>query len=112
MTGSLLAPQGIGSLLPRLVTGKLTDRISSCPIILLGLLITALDTLPFAWATRSTIQIIQQVGGSFGTAILIILLTRAFFTLTQAFDVAFWWSIGFTLLALDRLYYCLGQSRL
>jgi MFS family permease len=82
MTGSLLAPQGIGSLLPRLVTGKLTDRISSCPIILLGLLITALDTLPFAWATRSTIQIIQQVGGSFGTAILIILLTRAFFTLT------------------------------
>jgi EmrB/QacA subfamily drug resistance transporter len=145
MTGLLLAPQGIGSLLPRLVTGKLTDRIGPRPVILLGLLITALGTLPFAWATgntsewllaaalfvrgigltpvniavmagafqdvpkeelpdgSSTIRIVQQVGGSFGTAVLVVILTKAFLTHplhSQAFNGAFWWSIGFTLLAL------------
>jgi hypothetical protein len=106
--------------------------------------ITALGTLPFAWATgntsewllavalfirgigltpvniavmagafqgvpkedlpdgSSTIRIIQQVGGSFGTAVLIVILTRAALTHTihsQAFNVAFWWAIGFVVLA-------------
>jgi EmrB/QacA subfamily drug resistance transporter len=145
MTGLLLAPQGIGSLLPRVFTGKLVDRIGSRPVILGGLAITVLGTLPFAFATAntsewllavalfvrglgltpvnvavmvgafqgvskeelpnasSTIRIIQQVGGSFGTAVLVVILTRAFLThslQSQAFNVAFWWSIGFVLLAL------------
>jgi EmrB/QacA subfamily drug resistance transporter len=145
MTGLLLAPQGIGSLLPRLFTGKLIDRIGPRPVILAGLAITVLGTLPFAFANvstsewllaaalfvrgigltpvtiavmvgafqgvpkeelpdaSSTTRIIQQVGGSFGTAVLIVILTRA--TLThvlhsQAFNVSFWWSIGFVVLAL------------
>jgi hypothetical protein len=49
----------------------------------------------------------QQIGGSFGTAVLAVVLERA---LTQhavagldgraaAFDVAFWWSIAFTAMA-------------
>jgi EmrB/QacA subfamily drug resistance transporter len=50
---------------------------------------------------------VQQIGGSFGTAVLAVVLERA---LTQhalagldgqaaAFDVAFWWSIAFTAMA-------------
>lgn len=145
MTGLLLAPQGIGSLVPRLITGKITDRIGPRPVILLGLLITALGTLPFIWATAttsewllaaalfvrgvgltpvniavmagafqgipkeklpdgsSTIRIVQQVGGSFGTAVLVVILTRGFLTHSvqhQAFNIAFLWSIGFVVLAL------------
>lgn len=144
MTGILLAPQGAGSLLPRVFTGKLVDRIGPRPVILGGLAITVLGTLPFAFATAntsewllgfalfvrgvgltpvniavmvgayegvpkeelpnasSTTRIIQQVGGSFGTAVLIVILTRAALTHTlhsQAFNVAFWWSIGFVALA-------------
>jgi len=144
MTGILLAPQGAGSLLPRVFTGKLVDRIGPRPVILAGLVITVLGTLPFAFATAntsewllgfalfvrgvgltpvniavmvgayegvpkeelpnasSTTRIIQQVGGSFGTAVLIVILTRAALTHTvhsQAFNVAFWWSIGFVALA-------------
>lgn len=145
MTGLLLAPQGIGSLLPRIFVGKLVDRIGPRPIILVGLALTVLGTLPFAFATAntsewllaaalfvrglgltpvniavmvgafqgvpkeelpnasSTIRIIQQIGGSFGTAVLVVILTRAFLTHSlqaQAFGVAFWWSIGFVALAL------------
>jgi len=36
----------------------------------------------------------QQIGGSFGTAVLAVVLER-----TASFSVAFWWSIGFTVLA-------------
>jgi EmrB/QacA subfamily drug resistance transporter len=145
MTGLLLAPQGIGSLVPRIFTGKLTDRIGPRPVILIGLVLTALGTLPFVWAGASsgelllsvalfvrgigltpvniavmvgafegvpkedlpdgssTIRIVQQIGGSFGTAVLIVILTRGFLTHSlesHAFNVAFWWAIGFTLLAL------------
>lgn len=145
MTGILLAPQGIGSLLPRVFTGKLVDRLGSRPVILAGLTITVLGTMPFAFATASTsewllaaalfvrglgltpvnvavmvgafegvpkeelpnasstIRIIQQVGGSFGTAVLTVILTKAFLThslQSGAFNAAFWWSIGFVALAL------------
>jgi len=144
MTGLLLAPQGIGSILPRIFVGKLVDRIGPRPVILGGLAITVLTTVPFALATAnsnewllaiilfvrglgltpvniavmvgafqgvpkedipdasSTTRIVQQVGGSFGTAVLIVILTRALtlhMALAQAFNVAFWWSIGFVALA-------------
>lgn len=145
ITGLLLAPQGLGSLLPRTITGKLTDRIGPKPVILVGLLITVLGTLPFAFATgstpgwilivalfvrgvgltpvtiavmagafqgvpstelpdaSSTIRIIQQVGGALGTTVLTLILSHAFLTASapiQAYNVAFWWSIGFVALAL------------
>jgi hypothetical protein len=51
----------------------------------------------------STTRIIQQIGGSFGTAVLIVILTQALLThslAAQAFNVAFWWSIGLAALAL------------
>jgi EmrB/QacA subfamily drug resistance transporter len=50
VTGLLLAPQGLGSLIPRGIAGKLTDRIGPRPIVIVGLLLTALGTLAFAWA--------------------------------------------------------------
>ncbi|HUB93935.1 MAG TPA: MDR family MFS transporter [Verrucomicrobiae bacterium] len=145
MTGLLLAPQGIGSLLPRIFSGKLVDKIGPRPVILGGLAVTVLGTLPFAFATAhtsewllaavlfvrglgltpvniavmvgafqgvpekelpdasSTTRIIQQVGASFGVAVLTLILSRALLTHelpAQAFDVAFWWSIGFVVLAL------------
>jgi EmrB/QacA subfamily drug resistance transporter len=44
----------------------------------------------------------QQIGGSFGTALLAVVLERAIAGrgLVAAFDLAFWWSIGFTAAAI------------
>jgi len=148
--GLLLAPQGIGSLLPRTVVGQLTDRIGPRLIVVVGLVLTVLGTFAFTQAgpatdewllamslmirgaglaattiavmagafqgvprdevpdASSTTRIVQQVGGSFGAAVLAVVLTGQ---LTAggvggaaargaAFDVAFWWAIGFGLLAL------------
>src|SRR6185369_16590026 len=39
--GLLLAPQGIGALLPRTLAGKLTDRIGPRPVVLAGMAIAA-----------------------------------------------------------------------
>jgi len=44
--GLLLAPQGLGSLLAR-VTGPLTDRLGPRPVVVAGMLLCALGTLPF-----------------------------------------------------------------
>jgi EmrB/QacA subfamily drug resistance transporter len=148
--GLLLAPQGIGSLIPRGIAGRLTDRIGARPIVITGLLLTALGTLAFAWAgpgtsewllaaslfvrgaglapvtiavvagafqdvrsedvpdASSTIRIVQQIGGSFGSAVLALILASALLSHRAvtpaarglAFDTAFWWAIGLTALAL------------
>jgi EmrB/QacA subfamily drug resistance transporter len=150
VTGLLLAPQGIGSLLPRGIAGKLSDRIGPRPVVITGLALTALGTLPFAWAgpatnqwllagslfvrgaglapvtiaamvgafrdvaprevpdASSTTRIVQQIGGSFGAAVLAVILAtalRSHAAVTAAarglaFNTAFWWAIGLTLLAL------------
>ena len=46
----------------------------------------------------------QQIGGSFGTAVLAVILESAVTShqgnLTAAFNIAFWWSVGFAALAL------------
>jgi EmrB/QacA subfamily drug resistance transporter len=115
--GLLLAPQGVGSLLVR-GAGSLTDRIGARPVVLAGIALTVLGTVPFALPDRhpgsvllaaalvvrgaglsaanlavmvgaydglpkhriphaSTItRIAQQLGGSFGTAILALTLVR------------------------------------
>jgi EmrB/QacA subfamily drug resistance transporter len=130
--GLLLAPQGIGALLPRTLAGRLTDRMGPRPVVLAGLALAAAATVPFALAgphtselalsgvlvargaglTAATIalmagsfqglprasvpdassatRIMQQVGGSFGTAVLAVILAG------HSFDVAFWWSVAFT----------------
>jgi EmrB/QacA subfamily drug resistance transporter len=150
VTGLILVPQGIGSLLPRTMAGKLTDRIGPRLVVLVSLVLTAVGTLAFAMAgphtsewllavsllvrgaglagatiavmagafqgvprdkvpdASSTIRIVQQLGGSFGAAVLAVILAHqltAHAAVTAAarataFDTAFWWSIGFTVLAL------------
>ncbi len=53
----------------------------------------------------SATRILQQVGGSFGTTVLALILTHELASpatggRAAAFDVTFWWSFGFVLLAL------------
>jgi MFS family permease len=50
--GLLLVPQGIGSLLAR-VAGGLTDRIAPRPVVLAGIALTTLGTIPFAFSGTS-----------------------------------------------------------
>jgi EmrB/QacA subfamily drug resistance transporter len=141
--GLLLAPQGLGSLLARPL-GGLTDRVGARPIVLAGIVLTALGTLPFAFSgahggdvllgvalvvrgaglsavnmavmtgafdglsseriphASSTTRIMQQVGGSFGTAVLAVILQRQLAGQpgATAFGHTFLWSLAFTALAL------------
>jgi EmrB/QacA subfamily drug resistance transporter len=155
--GLLLVPQGVGSLLPRTILGKLTDRLGPRPVSLAGIALAAAGTVPFALAgphtsvvllgaalvvrgaglgaatiapmagafqglpkadlphASSAIRITQQVGGSFGAAVLVVILARqaaahaaagpaahaAMRTagLATAFGHTFWWCVGFTTLA-------------
>ena len=46
--GLLLAPQGLGILLSRNLAGKLTDKKGARPVLLLGLAITVIGTIPLA----------------------------------------------------------------
>ncbi len=50
----LLVPQGVGSLLSRVVAGRLTDRFGGRSIALAGFLLTAATTLPFCFAGADT----------------------------------------------------------
>jgi EmrB/QacA subfamily drug resistance transporter len=144
--GLLLVPQGVGSLLPRTMAGRLTDRLGPRPVILTGMALATLGTLPFALAgphtsevllsaglvvrgaglaaatiavmataftglapdqvphASSATRILQQVGGSFGTAVLSVILVlqltgpRTSAGVAAAFGHTFWWAIAFTVL--------------
>jgi EmrB/QacA subfamily drug resistance transporter len=149
VAGLLLAPLGIGSLLPRTVAGKLTDRIGPRVVVLTSLVLTALGTIAFTQAgahtsewllaasllvrgaglagatiavmagafrgvqpndvpdASTTTRIVQQVGGSFGAAVLAVILAHGLLThgatvaaRAAAFGTAFWWAIGVAVLAL------------
>jgi EmrB/QacA subfamily drug resistance transporter len=147
--GLLLAPQGLGLMIALPIVGKLTDRIAPRPIVLVGMALATLGTLPytqlgpdtnelalgaalvirggglgalFVPATAaayyglrneaipratSTVRICQQVGGSFGTALLAVILQHQAAGqaeagpagLATAFGHTFWWAVGFTALA-------------
>jgi EmrB/QacA subfamily drug resistance transporter len=148
--GLLLIPQGIGMLLSRSQMGKLTDRIGTRPIVLLSLAVTAIGTIPFAFANADTnlvllaaallirgaglggvfipimvsayiglrnaqiphasiaTRIFQTIGSAFGSAILATIVEHQIAshsvtdtqTVTGAYNVAFWWSIGFIVITL------------
>jgi EmrB/QacA subfamily drug resistance transporter len=116
VTGLLLAPQGIGAALAMPRSGSLTDRFGGGPVTIVGILILAVATLPFAFAGPDTsyavlcvalvvrgiglglammpafaaayaaltpaqvgdatpqLNVLQRIGGSFGTAILTVVL--------------------------------------
>lgn len=136
--GALMVPQGLGSLLARPTSGRLTDTLGSRTVALAGVLITAVATVPFALAGPDTsswllgaalvvrgvglgavmipvmavayrgltaddvahasvlTRVTQQIGGSFGTAVLAVVLEHGLTTTTPsaAFDRAFWWAVG------------------
>jgi EmrB/QacA subfamily drug resistance transporter len=138
--GTILALQGIGSLLSRWV-GAVVDRIGAKLIAVIGVILCAAATIPFAVATTKTsypllgaalivrggalsavniaitagaftglsraqvpagsaiVRLLQQLGGSVGTALLATIVAAAADSLT-GFHTAFAWSIGLTLLAL------------
>jgi EmrB/QacA subfamily drug resistance transporter len=150
VAGLLLVPQGVGSLLPRTVAGKLSDRLGPRPVVLAGMVLAAAGTVPFALAGQhpndlllgaalvvrgiglgaatiavmvgafqglsksqvphasSAVRILQMVGGSFGAAVLAVVLERQAVAhaaagaagLHTAFGHTFWWAIGFTVAAL------------
>jgi MFS family permease len=161
VAGLLLVPQGVGSLLPRTMAGRLTDRIGPRPVVLAGVLLSAAGTIPFALAGQhaslvllsaallvrgaglgavtiavmagafqglapasvphasSTTRILQQVGGSFGAAVLAVILQGQAAAhaaagpagLATAFSHAFWWATAFTVVALVPALLLPGRSR-
>jgi MFS family permease len=52
--GLLIAPQGIGAALMLPISGRLTDRIGGGPVVVVGCLVLAIATLPFAFVTAHT----------------------------------------------------------
>jgi EmrB/QacA subfamily drug resistance transporter len=138
----LLIPQGVGNLLSRSLGGRLTDDVGPRWVAVLGFVVIAAGTLPFALAGADTAlwwlvlvllvrgmglglvltpimsvsfvglerrqtpdasiisRTAQQLGGSFGTAILAVILEAAtkHHGPVSGFQQAFWWATGFTVL--------------
>jgi EmrB/QacA subfamily drug resistance transporter len=147
--GLLLAPQGLGMMIALPIVGRLTDRIGPRPLVLTGMALATLGTIPYAqvgpdtsevalgvWlAVRgaglgavfvpamaavyydlphgaypratSAVRSAQQVGASFGTAVLAVILQNQAAShaasgnagLATAFGHTFWWAVVFTALA-------------
>ncbi|HUA73034.1 MAG TPA: DHA2 family efflux MFS transporter permease subunit [Solirubrobacteraceae bacterium] len=146
--GLLLAPRGIGMAVALVIAGKLSDRIGPRPIVLVGLLLSAVSTLAYTQIgdhtsvlalslllvingaglgaalvpslaapyrtlrneqiprATSAIRILQQLGGSFGVAILAVVLQRELVhhanhaaSLAAAYGQTFWWALAFIALA-------------
>jgi len=155
--GILLVPQGIGMVLSRTVAGNNIDKFGPRRIVLIGCLIVAAATVPFAFAGPQTsswllalwmiirgfglgavtmplmvsayvgldkeqvahssvlTRTAQQIGGSFGTAVLAVILQGAIAAhhgaLADAFHVAFWWSAGFSAVAVLLSLWLPGAQR-
>ena len=57
MAGLFLAPQGIGMLCTRGLSGKLTDKMGSRVIVIIAIIITIIGTIPFVFANSATNKI-------------------------------------------------------
>jgi EmrB/QacA subfamily drug resistance transporter len=153
--GLLMAPQGIGLALSRLV-GGLLDRLGTRTVVLISTLFLIAGTAPFAFAglhtsqlllalalvvrgaglgailmtvlfgaydglskeqiphASTTTRILQQLGGSFGTAILAVVLQRGLAAHpadpAAGFDHAFWWALALTLPGLVAVVFLPGRQ--
>ncbi|WP_433088102.1 MDR family MFS transporter [Dactylosporangium sp. CA-052675] len=86
----------------------------------MGIVMIPLMTVAFVGLEREQVphastvtRIVQQVGGSVGVALLaVILATSATGTgsLASAFDIAFWWTVGFTGVALVLAFLLPGRA--
>jgi EmrB/QacA subfamily drug resistance transporter len=162
VAGLLMVPQGVGSIAPRTLAGKLTDSIGPRLVVLAGIALAAIGTIPFALAglhanywllgaalvvrgaglglatiavmagafqglrredvphASSATRILQFVGGSFGSAVLVALILDRQVTahaaagaagLATAFGHTFWWCTGFTALALVPALFLSGRAK-
>jgi EmrB/QacA subfamily drug resistance transporter len=159
--GLLLVPQGIGSILPRTIVGRLTDKLGPRPVSVAGIVLTIIGTIPFALAgahpstailsaalfvrgaglgaatislmagafqgldradlphASSLTRIMQQVGGAFGAAVLVVILSSQAAAhsaegtsgLVSAFAATFWWTTGFAVLAVVPALLLPGRGR-
>lgn len=77
-----LLPQGLGMLVSRSLTGKLTDQIGAKYVVLVSVVITFIGTLPFYWFDQNTnywlIAMILFVRGIGAGGILIPLMADAY----------------------------------
>jgi len=82
------------------------------PVMVSGYVGLAKDEIPHSSVLTRTAQ---QLGGSFGTAVLAVILEGAIAahpaTLADAFHVAFWWSIGFSAVAVLLSLWLPGAQR-
>jgi EmrB/QacA subfamily drug resistance transporter len=155
--GLLMIAQGVGALMIRLVTGSIVTRIGVKTTTVAAFLLTALTTVPFAFADANSsliwltavlflrgigvgavlippmsvayqdigqtqiahasmhTRIMQQVGGSFGTALVAVVLQ---FCLNAhhgdaawGFQAAFWWAAGTALVAVIPALTLPGKAR-
>jgi len=109
--GLMMIPQGVGSILPRTVVGRLTDTIGPRPVTLAGVALAVMagafqglarTSVPHA---SSATRIMQQVGGAFGAAVLAVILASQISrygtsAIATAFGHTFWWCLAFTALAI------------
>ena len=140
--GLIMIPQGLGALASRRIAGRLTDTIGARWVSMIGFLVIAVATVPFALADANTSEwflgavlvirglgvgavfiplmtgafagltrdemphasiftrVGQQLGGSFGIAVLAVVLTSlASSGMAGGFDGAFWWAVGIAVAA-------------
>jgi EmrB/QacA subfamily drug resistance transporter len=76
--GLLLVPQGVGSLLPRTLAGKLTDKLGPRLVVLAGVVLAAAGTVPFALAGPRTGYVVLSAalvirGAGLGTATIAVM---------------------------------------
>jgi EmrB/QacA subfamily drug resistance transporter len=82
------------------------------PIMAVAFLGLGKDQIPHASVVTRTMQ---QIGGSFGTAVLAVILSGAVTAhrgdLATGFDIAFWWATGFSVLAILLSLWLPGAQR-
>jgi EmrB/QacA subfamily drug resistance transporter len=148
LTGLLVAPQGLGMLLVMPSVARLSARLGSGRVAMIGVIVLCLGTVPLALIGATTsivlislvllvrgvgiglafvpamsaafaamrpdqlsdatpqLNVLQRVGGAIGVAVLAVVLQRGeahahtLAKLASAFDSAYWWSLGISLLAL------------
>ena len=76
--GLMMIPQGVGSILPRTLVGRMTDKLGAKPVSLVGVVLAAVGTVPFALADTHTSAVLLGAalvirGAGLGTATIAVM---------------------------------------